>query len=239
MECPLASRIEAVATWEQCPPLHSEDAAVVFDVLRATSAMTAAARAGVIGILPVATLEEARTWRDKMPDAYIAGERDNRRPPGFDKGNSPDDWGAADAGRQVIWTTTNGTQAFARVRGAGKIIAGALVNAHAVAMQLARHEGPIWLVAAGTHGRFAWEDWLGAGAVASELAAAQWSDATRAAALAFQAAKPHLERHLADAEHAQRLKSQGLDSDVRWCAGHNTVPVVLSRHVDGWLRPGM
>ena len=74
----------------------SQTVCVVFDVLRATSSMTTALGNGAAGIIPVATIDEALSWRKKDPGTLLAGERDGLRirrdltgSIDFDFGNSP------------------------------------------------------------------------------------------------------------------------------------------------------
>jgi phosphosulfolactate phosphohydrolase-like enzyme len=67
-------------------------------------------------------------------------------------------------------------------------------------------------------------------------AGGRWSDAARAAVLAFRAAAPELPAVLADATHARRLAAQGFDRDVAWCAALDSLDFVAARGPDGWLR---
>jgi 2-phosphosulfolactate phosphatase len=96
--------------------------AVVIDVLRFTSSAAYALGNGARSIIPCASVEEARSTVGKLPrTARLAGERKAQRPEGFDFGNSPLEFTAtAVQGRDLVWTTTNGTQAIAAVlRGDG------------------------------------------------------------------------------------------------------------------------
>jgi 2-phosphosulfolactate phosphatase len=228
--------VHAVARWQDCPALGKDDLAVVFDVLRATSAVTAAFAAGVAAVLPVESVDAARAYRTHHGDVWLAGEEHNLKPPGFDRGNSPREWGPDSAGRQVVWSTTNGTRALRRVAGAGRVLVGALVNRRAVAAQAAEHPGPIWLVAAGTRGEWALEDWLAVGAVATLLDAARWTDASRAAALAFTAAASDLAAVVAASSHARDLIAQGFAADLEWCAHLDRLDLVGELRPDGWIR---
>lgn len=231
-----AGPVHAVARWQDCPALGPTDLAVVFDVLRASSAITAALAAGATAVLPVESSQAARAVRAERPDVWLAGEEHNVKPPGFDRGNSPREWGPDAAGRAVVWSTTNGTRALGRVAGAGRVLVGALVNRRAVARRVAAHPGPVWLVAAGTRGEWALEDWLAVGAVAALLDATRWTDAARAAALAFSAAAPDLAAVLATAAHARHLRAQGFAADLEWCAALDRLDVVAERQPDGWIR---
>lgn len=91
------------------------DVAVVIDVLRFTSSAAIALANGARSVIACATLDEARTY---APSALLAGERDAVRPAGFDLGNSPLEFTRqAVQGRDIAWTTTNGTRALKEVLG--------------------------------------------------------------------------------------------------------------------------
>jgi 2-phosphosulfolactate phosphatase len=223
---PRLAPIHAVGRWEDCPPLPPDSVAVVFDVLRASTAMTAAAAAGVRRILPVAEVEEARALAAVCP-VPLAGERDNQPIAGFQYGNSPRDWDNGVVAREVVWTTTNGTRALARVRDARVVLVGALTNRRAVAARLATLTEPIWLIAAGSRGAFALEDWLAVGAVAAALDPRRWTDAARAAVWAYRQWADDLETALFACHHARELLALGLEADVRAAAALDHVAWVL------------
>lgn len=102
-------------------PLHSfllptptfADTYVVVDVLRFTTSAAYALANGARSISPCETLEQARAMKQRNPDMLLAGERNAVRPEGFDFGNSPLEF-TPDAvqGRDLAWTTTNGTLAI-------------------------------------------------------------------------------------------------------------------------------
>jgi 2-phosphosulfolactate phosphatase len=91
------------------PTTQCSDIAVVIDVLRFTSSAAYALANGARSIVPCATLEETRLHAGR---ALLAGERNAVRPQGFDLGNSPLAFTReAVQGRDIAWTTTNGTRA--------------------------------------------------------------------------------------------------------------------------------
>ncbi len=220
----------------------------VFDVLRATSTAVAALAGGAEAVWPCLDEEEARVLAARLAGAgrpvLLAGERDSLPVPGFDLGNSPPPLaeGVA-AGRHVILATTNGTRAIraAAEAGAAVVVAGALVNAAAVARRLAEAGGErVVLLCAGTQGRFALEDWLGAGAVVAELAALAprglaADDAALAARAAFLGLRDSLAEALLTGAHGSRLAGLGLARDVGWSARLSVVDAVPIL-TDGALR---
>jgi 2-phosphosulfolactate phosphatase len=65
--------------------------------------------------MPCGTLEQARSYAGS---ALLAGERNAVKPSGFDLGNSPLEFThEAVQGRDIAWTTTNGTRAIALLLG--------------------------------------------------------------------------------------------------------------------------
>ncbi len=161
-------KLEVIA----CPPLlqprHLADrTVVVLDVLRATTTMIAALSHGATEIRIFesveATLAAAGAFEGRK---LVHGERHARPPPGFDLGNSPGDFTRDRCdGRTTFMTTTNGTGAILAAAGAPLVLVGAVVNASAVAEQLAHGDRDVTLLCAGQRSDVAIEDLLGAGAV--------------------------------------------------------------------------
>lgn len=186
------------------------EAAAVFDILRATTTMTAALAAGARGIIPVTDPEAALRLRETLqPAPLLGGEERMTRRPGFDLGNSPLEY-TPDVvrGRVIALCTTNGTRAAAAaVRGGCRhLFAASLLNRTATARALlrgteagtdaaagaagARRGGwdeprAITLICAGTHGRFSLDDVIGAGAVVEALQALARNDPRREGGLSL------------------------------------------------------
>ena len=184
------------------PDQLTDRAVVVFDTLRATTTMTAALDVGVAEIRVFGSLDEVRAAAAAMhPRPLLCGERGCLPPPGFDLGNSP---GAFDrhqhAGRTLFMSTTNGTKAIVAARGAKLLLVGAVINASAVARDLATAGLDVLLLCAGTDGAPAMEDLIGAGAVIHALRRDTTveldSDLARIAARLFLAARQDLPRGL-------------------------------------------
>src|SRR5689334_18854020 len=102
---------------------------VVFDVLRATTTMTAALAAGVEAIRVYPDTASARrdaTHIGLYPAPVLCGEENCLRPEGFHLGNSPAGFTKAEhAGHTVFMSTTNGTRAILAAKGAKLILIGA------------------------------------------------------------------------------------------------------------------
>ncbi len=200
--------------------------------------MLSAAAAGVAAIFPVATVEAAWKRAQDFPGAWLAGERHNRPPAGFQRGNSPVEWATpVPQGTRVVWTTTNGTRALERVADAGAVLVGALVNRSAVAQVAAAWPGRVVLVGAGREGGASPPDWWGVGAVLAALARTEGDPRAQAAQEAYAGVADHLGRALAASDEGRGLEAMGYGADVAWAASLDRVPIVLHRAADGWLTP--
>lgn len=92
-------------------------------------------------------------------DCVLAGERGGIRLPGFDVGNSPLDFShELVSGKNVIFCTTNGTQAICGMSGAANLLIGAMINRTAVARRAVELGQDIVIMCAGTDGRFSADD---------------------------------------------------------------------------------
>jgi 2-phosphosulfolactate phosphatase len=136
--------------------LTREHTAVVVDVLRASSTIAIALDGGACEVHPVRSVDEARQRGSELEDAVLVGERDRGTLEGF-VDNSPARVTELDLDdRPVVLTTTNGTRALHEARGAGRVLAGALVNESRL-VEAVRGED-VALVAAGWRGDPAADD---------------------------------------------------------------------------------
>ena len=212
-------------------PRHLEGrTVVVFDVLRATTTMTAALAAGVNEIRIFAGIEEAARAASRHAGARIlCGEENCLPPPGFDLGNSP---GAFQrplhAGQTAYMSTTNGTRAIVAARGAATILAGALVNASAAARAVAEEGADVTLLCAGTGGAVAMEDVLGAGAVMARLHRIQpfnpESDVALLARRLYEGAVD-LRAALTETRGGRNVVAAGLAADIEFAAAVDSVNI--------------
>lgn len=233
------------------PPADSDatatDVAVVIDVLRATSVMAAAMHAGARRIVTCREVSEAlQLARKTSPRPLLCGERGCVPIPGFDLGNSPAEYGADRiAGKSLVLTTTNGTQAIASATGAKGVIAASFLNLTAVIGFLAEAES-IHLICAGTRGQITAEDVLLAGALAcgceTRYGAAISDDESLLARQLWQSWFPrsggrsvddrwlpdptNLSRRLRETRGGRNLVRVGYQEDLDRCAAIDSCPVV-------------
>jgi 2-phosphosulfolactate phosphatase len=197
---------------------------VVFDVLRATTTMTAALAAGVAEIRVFDSLDAAVAAAKSCGSSpLLCGERNCLPPPGFDLGNSPGSFThELHAGRTVCMATTNGTRAIVAARSAKLLLIGALVNASAVARRLVEADADTTLLCAGTDGEPAMEDVLGAGAVMDALGRLSSveleGDVARIALRLFQSCRENVRSAMADAIGGRNVSAVGLGADIDFAA---------------------
>jgi 2-phosphosulfolactate phosphatase len=156
--------------------------AVVVDVFLATTTLLTILENGARRVFPVASLEEAEEVRKKLGasgdprDVLRGGEQDAARIEGYDHGPFPDEYPPETvAEKDVIFVTTNGTRAIADAAPAERVLLGCLRNAPAVARYLeASGTESIYLICAGSGGRFTVEDFLGAAIILSDIDTEGW-----------------------------------------------------------------
>ena len=127
---------------------------VIIDVFRAFSLECCLYDFGADLIRPVGAIEEALAFREQDPGCVLIGERHGARLPGFDFGNSPSQVDpAAIRGREVIHTTSAGTQGIVNASHAEEILTGSFLNAKAIAAYIIdRSPSEVSLVAMGNEG---------------------------------------------------------------------------------------
>lgn len=204
---------------------------VIIDVFRATSTIAAALHNGARVVIPVASVEECISMKDKIDNCITAGERDGQVAPGLQYGNSPFEYPPDFIkGRTLALTTTNGTKLLHMVRDANTIITGAFLNLDAVCSYLIRRNRKVLLACSAWKDRVNMEDTLFAGAVTRTLRehfTIQCDSARIAETLYDQAsAYPALLDFLKDSSHYRRLSGFGLVRDMEYCTTPNLHPVV-------------
>lgn len=191
--------------------LKAEETAIVVDVLRATTTIAVALDQGAAAVYPVATPEAAREKGAAIGEAVLVGERDRGALEGF-VDNSPAELSRMDLeGREVVLTTTNGTHALLAARGAGRVLAGGLVNASRIAEAVGGDR--VALVAAG---------WRGEAAEDDDACCAFLAGLLRGEPVSVEEVLSALEASTS----AVKLREGGKGEDVDACLGVDTAPVV-------------
>jgi 2-phosphosulfolactate phosphatase len=169
--------------------------AVVFDIILATSTITAALEQGAESVIPVYDWEEAVEVSDLLPSssAVLAGEYNGKTMEGF-LYPYPKELGKEVKEKTLILSTTNGTVALKKAEPAKKLYAASLLNTEAVASDIVKHyqNETILLICGGSRGNFSMEDFYGAGYMVDcllALSSFQLTDAAKTAQLFYQSQK--------------------------------------------------
>jgi 2-phosphosulfolactate phosphatase len=150
---------------------------IVIDVVRATSSLTVIMSKKPRKLILTTTIQKAAKFAAQQTiHPLLCGERGGLKPEGFDFGNSPRQYFAADLkDRVLIFTSSNGTRAVADLVIAPHVYLGCFLNASAVvarAYETARQQGmDVLLVCAGREEKFAIDDAYCAGFLVSKLMA--------------------------------------------------------------------
>ncbi|MBF0283240.1 MAG: 2-phosphosulfolactate phosphatase [Magnetococcales bacterium] len=226
--------IKVLTTAAECAEERkSPGAAVVVNVFRTNTCMVVALERGCAKIRPVPSVDQVVELRKLTgKEGWLtAGERDTDKIPGFDLGNSPQEFESRDfKGRSIIYTSSSGAQAVLTAAGKfGKVYLACLRNGRAVA-EKAAGEATLSLVCAGRKGRLALEDLFCAGKIICAIEAIQGApvpqlnDAAIAARLLYLGGlSPEI---FLQHEHAQLLRARGLGDDVAFCLEEDKSTVV-------------
>lgn len=216
---------------------------VVIDLLRASTTICRALASGasevrafldVVGV--VAAAQEAG-----RQNVILGGERSGEIIDGFDLGNSPLEYTPeAVFGKQVLFTTTNGTAALTHARLAGRVVVGAAVNRRSAAVAVLG-DPAVHLLCAGTSGHVTREDRLAAGAIATfisahgedrqmndqaEAASREWSELETTADALGRSHAEQLALELRDTPGGKNLLAIGMDEDLPECAAIDALEIV-------------
>jgi 2-phosphosulfolactate phosphatase len=241
---------ESVPSLGLAPDAATPDAAVVIDVLRATTTIAWALQNGAEAIQAFADLPSLEAAAAAWPAErrLRAGERGGSRVEGFDLGNSPLAVTAERvAGKRIFLSTTNGTRSLDRVRAVPLLLTACLPNRRAVAQRLLEQGAQtVWIVGSGWEGSYSLEDTLAAGAVAASAielghsrgeAVREGNDEMVAALALWEQWKHDPEGCLRVASHGQRLIGLGdHDADFRCCAAVDSLEIVPIQTEPGVLK---
>ena len=203
------------------PYYENPDAIVVVtDVLRASSAIVTAFMNGVERIIPVGSLEEAKAYKEK--GFMVAAERDGLVRDFADFGNSPYNFTPERVGgKQIVYSTTNGTNAIHMASSGSQVLIGAYLNLSALAKYIRKEQKDLLVLCAGWKNKFNLEDTLFAGALAQlVLEDDQYQsicDATLGSIDLYNAAKDDMMGYISKVAQNGRLKKNNLDDVIGYC----------------------
>jgi len=202
---------------------------VIIDVLRATTAFCAALDSGAKTVIPVSGLGELLEYKNK--GFLTAAEREGKKLDFADFGNSPTVFLREDlSGKELAYSTTNGTQAVEMAKKSGNIVVASFVNLKPVVDYLIRLQKNVIILCSGWKNTFSLEDTLCAGALVESLElSGQYlpiCDASGASLSIWQSAKNDLQEVVKKANHYQRLVKLGQLDDLQHCFRLNISEVV-------------
>ncbi len=228
-----------------CPALYpyyqeEGDTVIVIDAFRASATICAAFVSGAAAVIPVASIEEAQQY--KLQGFLVGAERNARKCDFADFGNSPFDYTPDKiSGKELVFTTTNGTQAIQAAKDCRHLFIGTFSNIDAVLEASLRLAERTVILCAGWENRINIEDTLFGGAFAEKLSEKGkltiGSDSVRIALSLWQQSKNNLLEYLKESDHYARLVANGAVGDAPYCLEINAAPVVpIYNKQEGKLR---
>lgn len=149
---------------------------VVLDVLFATTTIVHAFSKGIAGIYPARNRDEAVRVAEQVGSGLLAGEHMGRMISGFAPATPLALVEHARSSRgldgvEMVYCTTNGTQALVAVAQAAHVYVGALINGRALAAYVSTQhpQASVLIVCSGSLDRFNLEDFHGAGHIVDHL----------------------------------------------------------------------
>ena len=209
---------------------QENDVVVVVDIFRATTTMCAAFNNGAAAIIPVADIASAKQY--KSEGFPVGAERNARRQDFADFGNSPFEYKSEKvSGREIVFTTTNGTAAIETAKSCRLLLIGAFSNIDALA-EVCVESGAtrVVVLCAGWNNQVNMEDALFGAALTQVLAqkttVEAGSDSVRIVSALWESAKAAPIDFLRSSDHYKRLVKNGAESDIPYCFEANTLSVV-------------
>jgi 2-phosphosulfolactate phosphatase len=214
---------------------NPEAIAVITDILRATSAIVTAFENGVERIIPVGTLEEAMEYKDQ--GFMVAAERDGIVSDFADFGNSPFNFTPERvSGKQIVYSTTNGTQAINMASDCHRIVIGAYLNFDSLFEWLLRQDRNVIILCAGWKSKFNLEDSLYAGALTDKLISTgkyeTICDSAKASVDLWKLAENNLLGYIDKVAQRERLRKNKLDDVIEYCHTFNVTEVLPALNGD-------
>lgn len=200
---------------------ENKDAVVVVtDILRASSAIVTAFMNGVERIIPVGTLEEAKTYKEK--GYMVAAERDGIVRDFADFGNSPYNFTPDRVhGNEIVYSTTNGTNAIHLASSGYQVLIGAYLNLSALSKYIIESDRDLLILCAGWKNKFNLEDTLFAGALSQKVLENDnfntICDSANGAIDLFNIASENMMDYIEKVAQRHRLKVNGLDDVIDYC----------------------
>ncbi len=204
------------------PPLYeskltkSDFIVVIADILRATTSICAALGHGVKSVIPVSGVDAARDYKQK--GFLVACERDGKVLDFADTGNSPSDFIKEEyRGKEIVFSTTNGTRAANMAGDAEQIVAGSFLNLTVLGQWLSLQDKNVVIFCSAWKNLFNLEDSVFAGALTDLLLKTgrftTECDSAKASVDLWSIAGKDLKNYLSKSSHRNRLRHLVSDED--------------------------
>ncbi len=211
---------------------------VVVDILRATSAIVTAFMNGVNRIIPVATLDEAKSYKQR--GYFVAAERDGIVRDFADFGNSPYNFKReVIEGKDIVYSTTNGTNCIMMASHSYRVLVGAYLNIDAICTHIINEKKDVVILCAGWKNKFNLEDTLFAGALTEKILNSNHystiCDSAHASMDLWNLAKNDLTGYIDKAAQRHRLRKNNLDDVIGYCHTQNLtdkIPVLKEHYLE-------
>lgn len=200
------------------------------DILRATTAICAAFKAGAQSVLPLDSLEPLAELHSS--GYLVAAEREGKKLPLASCGNSPTEYLSMDlSGQRLAYSTTNGTVSILAAAGSKPLLVGSFANITSLQHVITQRVKPdnLVILCSGWRGEPSIEDTLFGGALISRLMTSSpvlVNDAAQMALDLWRVAGGNLYDYCQKATHVKRLQRLGVDDDIRFSFQEDTCSLV-------------
>ena len=183
---------------------------VIVDIFRATTSICGALDYGIKAIIPVKRIRHARFL--KRLGYTVAAERSGHKVNFAHLGNSATAFFKPEfKGKEIVYSTTNGTKAIKKASHAKHIAIGAFINLHAVAHWIAEQDENVVIFCSGWKNKVNMEDSLFAGAL-SELLITNYDfstddDSVKMTIDQWNSAKSNIIEYIEQSSHRRRLRN--------------------------------
>lgn len=215
---------------------------VVLDILFATSSIVAALAHGAAEVVPTpdGAAAEAEAARRPGGSYLLAGELNAETLPGFAHPMPLALLQEEISGRSLIYSTTNGTVALDKSRGAAHVYAAALLNGEAVVKRIvqAHPDSTVLVVCSGSADNFNLEDFYGAGYLISLFRKSGGAHDFSDAALAAEMLHAHADATdcLQRSRVGRLMLARNLEAEVHFATLKSVFDIVPQLAPNGSLR---
>lgn len=203
---------------------------VVVDIFRATSTIITAIKNGAQEVVPFIKTEQVGEAAQNYPADRVlkCGERKGYKFSGFDLGNSPAEYSReAIHNKILLFSSTNGSRVFFKVRSAREIVVGGFVNINNVVERIAERKEDVVIACAGHYGQISLEDTVCAGMILAKLKEreeiAEISDEAGTSIILYQYYMDDFHSLVRDSSHGRYLSSIGKQDDMEYCLTVNKI----------------